>query len=210
MPLHTVRQGESIISLSRRYGVPADKILNHPDNRRLSQRRRDQGILFPEDQLTIPEIELREELCATDRRHTFRCTNRNAFLRVRFMKKDNPRSDEAYVLRAGNRDTRGNLDGDGWLEARIPADVEEVSVFLGEGGRKERFEFRVGHLDPISELRGVQQRLNNLGFACGEESDETGDTTSEAIRSFQSKNGMTPTGELDDAIRNRLREVYGS
>jgi len=210
MSLHSVSQGESILSLSRRYGVPVDKILNHADNRELRQRRRMQGILFPGDQLTIPEIESREENCATDRRHTFCCTNQSAFLRVRFMRKDDPRSGEPYVLRSGSRTIRGSLDSDGWLEARIPVDAEQATVFLGEGPRQEKYEFRVGHLDPISESRGIQQRLNNLGFACGEESDEIGDAASEAIGMFQRKHGMTATGELDDATRNRLREVYGS
>jgi len=209
MPLHSVRQGESILSLSRQYGVPADKILNHANNRQLKQSQRDRGILYPGDQLVIPEIELKEELCATDRRHRFCCSNRNVFLRVRFMKKNEPRAGEPFLLRAGTREIRGHLDNDGWLVARIPADAEEATVLLGEGARQEKFELRVGHLDPISESRGVQQRLNNLGFLCGEENDEINDATAEAIRMFQAKHGLTQTAEFDDATRTRLREVYG-
>ncbi len=209
MPVHTVIQGESVLSLSRQYGVPPDKILNHADNSELRQRSRDRGILFQDDDLLIPEIEMREENCATDQRHRFRCTNRNADLRVRFMKKGEPRSGQSFVVRAGNREIRGNLDNDGWLVARIPADAQEATVTLGEGARQETFQMRVGHLDPISEWRGVQQRLNNLGFACGEENNENNEDTAEAIRMFQTKNGLTSTGELDDATRSRLCEVYG-
>ncbi len=209
MPMHTVRQGESVLSLSRQYGVPLEKILNHADNRELRDRSRDRGILFEEDNLLIPEIDLREELCATDQRHRFRCTNRNADLRIRFMKRGEPRAGQSFVVRAGNREIRGNLDNDGWLVARVPVDAQEAIITLGEGARQETFQMRVGHLDPISEWRGVQQRLNNLGFPCGEENNENNESTAEAIRTFQTKNGLTSTGELDDATRNRLREVYG-
>jgi hypothetical protein len=59
--VHIVSQGESIISLSKRYSNPVDKILNHPDNSSLHERNRNASILFPWDRITIPDKELKEE-----------------------------------------------------------------------------------------------------------------------------------------------------
>lgn len=210
MRRHTVRQGESILSLSKRYGIPADKILNHSENEQISQRNRNTGILFPGDQVTIPDREIKEVDAGTGQRHHFRCTNRTAWLKIQFFHQDDPRSEEPYRLIVGTQESSGNLDQDGWMRVRVPVDARDALVILGERDREERINLRIGHLNPIDEISGVKQRLNNLGFYCGSEDDELNEVVQAALLSFQAKQGLEETGELDDATKNRLREVYGS
>jgi Putative peptidoglycan binding domain len=209
MSEHVVRQGESILSLSRRYGVPSDSVFNHPDNAELRDRNRDLGILHPGDRITIPDLEIKEVTGATDQRHQFRCTNRNTWLRVQFFTKDEPRANEPYVVRIGTQEIRGELNAEGWLEVRVPADTQEAVLLLGDESNPEQIDLRVGNLDPVDEVTGLQQRLNNLGFFCGEESGEQNPDMQEALRMFQAKHGLEQTGELDDATRDRLRQIHG-
>lgn len=209
MAIHVVRQGESVISLSKRYGIPADKILNHPDNRSLRNRQRDSGILFPGDRLTIPEREIKEIDCATEQRHRFRCNNRNSLLKIRFLAQDEPRANEPYLLRIHTQEYRGNLDNDGWLRVSIPADTQEAVIELGEESEREEFAIRIGHLDPVDEIRGVQQRLNNMGFFYGAENDQLTEEMQGALCAFQAKHGLEESGELDDATKSKLVEIYG-
>ena len=209
MPEYRVKQGESILSLSRRYSVPADSILNHPDNAELRNRNRDLGILYPGDRITIPDVEIKEVTGATDQHHRFRCTNRNSWLRVQFFIRDEPRANEPYVVRIGTQEIRGELNAEGWLEVRVPADTQEAILLLGDEINPEQIDLRIGNLDPVDEVTGLQQRLNNLGFFCGEENGEQNPDMLEALRMFQAKHGLEQSGELDDATRNRLRQIHG-
>ena len=206
---HSVRQGESLISLSKRYGIPVDKIINHSDNRRLRERKRNEGILFPGDRITIPDREIREIDGSTEQRHRFRYKTGNARLKLRLLKEDEPRANEPYRLIIEGRDLRGNLDNEGRLEVQIPADAHQAVLMLGERG-EEKIALRIGNLDPVEEARGVQQRLNNLGFYCGAEEDRLTAGAETALKLFQSKHGLEPTGRIDDATKNRLQEVHGS
>jgi len=209
MPIrHTVCQGESLISLGRRYGIPPDKILNHAENRPLTGSSRTKAILHPGDEVVIPDLETREEDCATDTRHRFCCQTAQTWLKLRFKHDDEPRANELYLLEVGGRSFSGELDDEGRLEVRIPADAQEALIFLG-AERNEELRLRIGNIDPVEEISGVRQRLTNLGFARASTGDEAEEQTRSAIRAFQSKYDLPVTGEPDDATRARLVEVYG-
>lgn len=210
MARHIIQQGESIISLSKRHGIPVDKIWDYPENRPLRERGRTPAILYPGDEVTIPEKESKEIDAATEQRHRFRCEGRTRWLRVNFRRRGEGRANEPYLAVVDGRDFRGNLDGEGKLEIRVPGDAREAIVFLGQEGQQERYTLKIGHVDPLTETRGVQQRLKNLGFSCGDENNEVGPRTRAALRSFQEKHGLQATGEIDEATQNRLREIYGS
>lgn len=207
---HTVRQGESIISLSQQYGVPVDKIWDHPDNRALRQRGRTKSILYPGDAVTIPDHETKEVQAATERRHRFSCRGRTTWLRLRFLDKGRPRHGEPYELHIGAQKFTGDLNGEGKLEVRLPADAEEGILLLGSPPRQETIRIRVGHLDPLDEDEGVRKRLQNLGLLAPGGDDSSGERLRSALRRFQKMQGLAATGALDDATRNKLIEVHGS
>lgn len=208
MPTHVVRQGETVVSLAKRYGIPKSKIIDHPDNRQLRDEDRATGILRAGDRITVPDPEVKQVSGATGSRHRFRHFGQTTVLRVRFMEGQEARSGEPYVLRIDLNETSGNLDTDGWLEQRIPADTRDVIVFLGED-RDEPIRLHVGNLDPIREQSGLRQRLSNLGYMDEQEGEDPAEELRKAVRSFQADHGMEETGQVDDATRNALREAYG-
>ena len=212
MTIHRVRQGESVLSLSKRYGLPPQKIVGESENRALFEQGRNSGVLFPGDELVIPERELKQENCESDQLHRFRCSSRNALLRVRFIMHNNETSaGQPYVLRIDANEKSGQLDDDGWLEERIPVDTRECVVVLGDPGSQKEIHLRIGDLNPIDEISGVKQRLHNLGILLGcNDREELDDETRAAISTFQSQQGITVTGELDANTIDELRSEYGS
>ncbi|MEN8152040.1 MAG: peptidoglycan-binding domain-containing protein, partial [Planctomycetota bacterium] len=63
-------------------------------------------------------------------------------------------------------------------------------------------------LDPVETTAGAQQRLNNLGFACGTESGELTSRTQRALRSFQSMYGLEVTGEPNEETTQQIRDLF--
>jgi hypothetical protein len=207
---HTVQQGDSIISLSKQFGIPAGKIWNHPDNRTLRSRSRHTSILLPGDVLTIPDLEDKWVDAATEECHRYRYSGRTTWLKLRFLRDGEPREGEPYRLVIDPHQFSGTLDSDGRLEVRIPADAHEGVLYLGEPPGEERHTVRIGHLDPISEPTGVLQRLHSLGFPCPAEAELSESRVRTALENFQSENGLEVTGDADEATRNKLVELHGS
>lgn len=124
---------------------------------------------------------------------------------------DRPRANVPYVLDVEGATTRGQTDGDGYLEVFIPGTARSARLLLNPGTpQQEEFPISLGHLDPIGEIVGVKQRLANLTFDCGDRSDEMTPGLQEAIRAFQQKVGMQVTGELTAEVRQKIRDLHGS
>jgi len=70
--LHTVVQGEHISHIARRYGFTSFKPIWHAgENAALREKRKTPDVLFPGDQVFIPDKGIREEPRPTDQRHRF-------------------------------------------------------------------------------------------------------------------------------------------
>ncbi len=67
---------------------------------------------------------------------------------------------------------------------------------------------RIGVLDPVESVSGVQQRLRRLGLACGHET-TLGPGTREVLARFQTLHDLDVTGEPDDVTRRKLVELAG-
>jgi hypothetical protein len=124
---------------------------------------------------------------------------------------DRPRRGVPYRLVIDGRNFDGKTDEDGSIEHLIPPDARAGTLILEPGTLKQQeFELRLGHLDPISEMVGVKERLANLSFECGDRSDEMTDGLQHALRAFQEKWGLPVTGELTEEVRSKIQEVHGS
>jgi hypothetical protein len=62
----------------------------------------------------------------------------------------------------------------------------------------------------VDDLRGVQIRLNQLGFFAGEADGEPSALTDDAVQSFKREQGLADDTVLDDATRKALTAAYGS
>ena len=106
----------------------------------------------------------------------------------------------------------GTSDADGWLECPIPGNARRAELVLNPGTDQEQeFTIVLGRVSPVTELCGVCQRLQNLGFDCGgTDQDELTPALKDALRAFQRQNQLEETGEPDEATCLALLEIHGS
>ena len=223
---YTVKQGDCISSIAYEHKMFPKTIWDHPDNAELKKLRKDPNALFPGDSLVIPEKQLKEEQCQPEQKHSFRRKGVPERLRIKFCvgdyeeEDDTPRKAVPYTLDITTKSGRpvdrreGKTDDKGYLDEPIPPDAIKGKIILDEGEDEEVHEGMLGHLDPIDTISGVQARLNNLDYDCGDEDGILGPMTRNAIRNFQAKNDLEIlTGdfdftEIDQDTLDKLEELY--
>ncbi|WP_437571822.1 peptidoglycan-binding protein [Sorangium sp. So ce542] len=202
-----VADGDSIESIAFELGFFHETLWNHPANAELNAVRRNPNVLLPGDRVTIPPLTLKEEACATGKRHVFRRRGVPAVYRVQLLEEGAPRPNVAYVLEIDGAARRGTSDADGRIVHRIPPDARRGRLILGDD---EIYELEFGRLRPVERVEGVQQRLKNLGFDCGAVDGELGPATRRALARFQEHRGLPASGDPDEATRAALIASHGS
>jgi hypothetical protein len=167
------------------------------------------NILMPGDVLVIPEKRMKEVRAATGKKHSFKIKGIPAIFRLQMFDVEDPRKNQSYeiILRGpfGQKKLSGVTDGDGVLQVYVPPDARSGALTIGPD--KYRLDVAFGELDPINTLSGVQKRLNNLGFKCGDPDGELNDATRSALSKFQQRFDLPVTGEADDATTAKLESV---
>ena len=202
----TISQGQDIASLAHEHGHFPDKIWNHSQNAALKAKRKTPNQLMPGDQVFVPDIEVKYEDKPTDQQHKFKVKGTPHKFRLQLKRLGKPRANEAYVLQLEASHKSGQTDGQGWIEEFVPGNAKGGKLLL-QGG-KEIIPIRLGDLNPVDEISGVQQRLNNLGFKCGSEDGELDDRTRAALKKFQGGYALPETGEADAATQAKLKELH--
>jgi LysM repeat protein len=124
---------------------------------------------------------------------------------------DRPRQNIPYILDIDGNLTEGTTDDDGMIEVNIPPNARQGRLILEPGTTNERvLPLNLGGLNPLSEISGIKHRLKNLGFDCGDTSDEATPGLEAALRAFQEKHGLRVTGEADQATKDKLQDLHGS
>lgn len=207
MPKVTIQQGDCVTSIAHARGFDPETIWQHGGNAQLRELRKSPNALLPGDQLEVPTLEEREEGVATGSIGRFKLKVGPVKLRVRLLHFGEPRANEAYELVFPDQATlSGTTDGDGWIDQPIPAAATRVTLSLRDG--EETHELLLGHLDPHDSPTGIQQRLRALGHYFGAIDGDVGPKTQGALRRFQTKQGLSVTGEADQATIDALRDAY--
>lgn len=207
MPLqHRIESGDSVSRLAKLYGFLPQTIWDAPENSELRSRREDMNMLMPGDVLVIPDKRVDPISLTTGRAHRFRLKGTLAHLRMQLYDFGEPRAGQKFTLTVGKHVVEGTTDGDGILDAQVPVLATSGQLVVGE----DQFVIEVmfGHLDPASELSGIQQRLLNLGYTCHDSPGELGASTKRALQEFQFTHGLEVTGEIDEATRARIVELH--
>ena len=216
--IHIVEQGEYLSSIAKQYHfTDYRRIYDHPENAEFKRKRPNPNVIFPGDELFIPDLEERLEARSTEKRHFFRLKGPKLLLRI-IVKDDegHPFADAAYTLRVEDEIYKGTTNRNGLLQHEIP--IGAVSGELTLERNKLTWPLQIGHLDPVDEvivnkaiISGIQARLNNLGFVCGPVDGILGPKTITAIRAFQKDvlKRAEPDGEPDKATRDRLISEHG-
>ncbi|HPM25410.1 MAG TPA: peptidoglycan-binding domain-containing protein, partial [Phycisphaerae bacterium] len=200
----TVRQGECLSSIAADTGLFWDTLWNHPANAELKRRRGDPNILFPGDAVFVPERRPKEETGNTDQHHKFMRRGEPHWLDVKLLRNGEPRANEPYTLEAGGEQRTGTTDAQGRIHEPLRGNARRATLTVGS----DVYRFVLGGVDPLNKISGVQQRLNNLGFACGPADGQLGPRTLAALNLFRQHVGLPPSQELDDATRAKLNEVH--
>lgn len=237
---HEVCDGECINSIADQTGHYWETIWNDGGNADLKSKRKNPDVLLPGDLLVIPPLDETPESGATEARHRFRRKGGvQLILRVlkeghddrihaldpeknkpweyndapkedEKSPEDEPEANQRYKLDIDGTLFEGTTDGDGVLKHSIPASARFGRLTLRQGATDERvIELEIGHMDPITEPIGAAKRLNNLGFYCGV-SEEMTESIRAALRRFQQAKGLDPSGQLDGATQNELKDAFGS
>lgn len=208
---HVVREGECMASIALYHGYFWETIWNDPANVELKETRQNPNVLLPADRVTIPEKRRKNESIVAEKRHRFVRRGEPASVRLRFHTFGKPRRGEDYELFIDDLFVRdGKLDHQGGLDCPIRSDAREAQVYVYDAdGHCDEFRVALGKIPPISEPCGLQARLNNLGFVCGEDAERITPMIRAALKAFQREQELEPTGEADDRTRARLVEVHG-
>jgi N-acetylmuramoyl-L-alanine amidase len=124
---------------------------------------------------------------------------------------EEPWVDAPYILEIDGKTTEGQTDGDGKIEVPIPPVAKKGRLTMEPGTEWETvLILRLGHLDPITSISGIADRMNNLGFHDGSRPTEMTPELQEALRAFQKANELQESGEVDQATKDKLKELHGS
>ncbi len=204
----TVDDGDSVPSIADRAGHFWETLWDHPRNRELREQRTNPNVLLAGDVVFVPPKELKTKTLPTGQRHSFKRKGVPSLFRMQLFQAGQPRANQAFTMVIDGRERKGTTDGDGVLELRVPPTAQLARLTIGPD--EAEYRVRIGRLNPGADLRGVQQRLNNLGFGCGEPDGTLNPATRAALRSFQTAEKLEPSGRVDDATRARLIERHDS
>jgi hypothetical protein len=210
MPYHVVKQGETLMAIAAKSGLESWKAIHDaPENAELTKVRPDPGVLRAGDRWFVPSRELKHKPAAVDDKHPFTIKRPKGYVRIAVRDADGAPLAGTYLLSAGGKSASGAIPADGLLKLTVPVDTTSGSLVVTfADGTTETWNLRIGHLDPLAEISGVQARLNNLGFVCGEPTGTVNDATTHAVKAFQARVGLEPTGTIDDALREKLAAYY--
>jgi hypothetical protein len=204
MPKQKVGTGESVASLAKKHGFFWRTIWEHGENAGLRAKRKDPSVLLADDEIFIPEKQIKEVTKPTDAEHVFKRKGEPCKIKLQLLKLGKPRANEDYILEIEGTQIKGKTDGDGKIEHFIPGESKTGKLILRGG--KEVYPVNIGYLDPVDEVIGIQQRLNNLGYSCPQ-TNEFDDETREALKKFQADNKLDESGEIDGPTKSKIQEL---
>jgi|ERR1019366_744923 N-acetylmuramoyl-L-alanine amidase len=209
---YTVVQGDHLSKIAKDNGFPDYHIIwDHPNNAELKDKRKNPNVLYPGDQVFVPDKEEKQESGSTEKRHTFQVKKEP--LKLRLVLEDyleNPIANAPYALLVEGEVTQKNTDGKGHIEQDIPLDAHEaVLVIRGDETpfQDVAFPVRIGDLDPVEEVSGQLARLDNLGYFPGDGTDQ--DAFRSAVEEFQCDHGLSVDGKCGPITQAKLKKVHG-
>lgn len=211
---HQVQRGDTLIRIAQRYGFRSiEPIWEHEGNAELRAKRPNPFLIAQGDKVFIPDKEMDEHACVTNRRHVFRMKPLTQWLDQIVLDAENePLAGKRYRLQAGNKKFEGTTDSEGRIRVEIPLEAKtgELTIWPGDevGQQPVTWQIKLGHLEPVETVYGLTGHLTNLGYDCGGPSEQLNDKARAALREFQRDNGLPESGEADQPTLARLREIF--
>ncbi|QQS36580.1 MAG: peptidoglycan-binding protein [Ignavibacteriales bacterium] len=125
---------------------------------------------------------------------------------------NNSYSNKKFEIRYGLDTVGGNTSGDGLIEAEIPADITEADllVWLKDGEEKATYKttLRFESIEPETDTKGIQTRLQSLGFYNGEIDGALNPMLRDAIKNFQKQNNLPVNGDLSSDLADKVNKKF--
>lgn len=211
MPIeHVVKAGECLSSIAYQYDLFPETIWNDPANADLKSKRKNPNILLVGDTVIIPDKRSKTVDRRSEARHQFRRKGVPETLYLRLVDEfDEPKATVTYYLFIDGESRQGTTNTDGELKEMIAPDAKKAMLVIQDGEEKSEVVLELGHLDPITEISGIQARLANLEYYHGPIDGIFEPQTRAAIRRFQCYYNLEATGEADQVTLRKLEKVYG-
>ncbi len=210
--LHTVKQGEHLARIARKYGFGDWRtVWDHPRNAELKQARQNPHVLYPGDQVYIPDRTERTEPAPTGQLSRFRITAPPLLLRLRIEDLDGeplPKETPCTLAIEGppfpkKADAKGMID-----ETITNPELEDGELRVPS--REMKLDLKVGDLDPPETRSGQRARLNNLGYFAGYD-DNDQENFSWAVEEFKCEHMSKPVKdpEMNEKTWQALVKAHG-
>jgi N-acetylmuramoyl-L-alanine amidase len=209
---YVVREGDCMSSIAKSKGFFWETLWNDAANQELKDTREDPNVLMAGDRVTIREKIRKDEALAPEQRHRFKRKGEPSKLNLCVRDDGEPVAEKPYVLEIdGEQVASGNTDSAGNVQILIPGNAQKgvLKVDVDEETKLE-FNLNLGSMQPMTSLKGVQQRLKNLGYPIDKPDGKESPQTKRAIQMFQADQEIPETGEPDQATRDALEQAYGS
>jgi Putative peptidoglycan binding domain/LysM domain len=212
---YIVRAGDFLSKIATDHGIANWRtIYDHPNNADFRRRRPNPNLIYPGDQLFIPERPSTAKEVAAPAGGTakFRAHRELNSLEMTLVDFEGlPLANKPFTLEIEGTPRPLTSDGSGHFRVDIPPGLTHAVLTID--GAELRL--RIGQLNPMTDVdpddvSGVQGRLANLGYYSGRMDGVLGDETVDAIRAFQRNHDLPETGEVSPLLENKLREKYGS
>jgi Putative peptidoglycan binding domain len=209
---HVVQQGDCINTIANDAGFFWYTIWTHPNNEALRAQRTNPNILEPGDSVFVPDKRLNDVGGQTELLHTFRLKGVPVRFNVRLLDFDGEvRPKLPYTLDVDGNSIDGVSGDDGVISQIIkPASqLAKLTVRDPKLDAPENYQFQLGYLNPVDDTKGLQARLQSLGYLKAAPSGSMDDATKLALNEFQTRNHLQISGEVDSATIAALLGLHG-
>ena len=208
MAIHIVQQGDHFSGIAHQYGFrDYQTIWNHPQNQALRKERSNPHVLYPGDQVFIPDKVNQITPASTGQRHRFKLSGKR--LKLRLAVKDwngKPIKNTPCTLVVEKQSYELVTDGEGIVSQDISPDAKVGKLSI----QNMEISLLIGHLDPVDLMSGWRERLNNLGYNAGDAEAEDDSKLRSAIEQFQHDHDLFRDGVCGPKTQAALLKVHGS
>ena len=204
---HIIKQGEYLSKLAAECGLGNySSIWCCSENTNLKAKRDNPNVLYPGDEIIIPEINTKQESVSTDQRHGFRVLGQVIKLRLQIKDTEiRPIANTECQLSIGFKTYQLKTDDEGKIETSISSKATRGELTIQD----MVFPLLIGYLDPVDELSGWIARLNNLGYDAGNPDSHDEMQVRSAVEEFQCDYGLKVDGICGPNTKKKLEEVFG-
>ena len=198
---YVVKEGDCISSIAVNKGHFWETIWNDGGNAELKEERKDPNVLLPGDLVAVPEKEKKQEPGASEQRHRFCRKGEPTELYLRVLEDGKPRGNQPYIITVEGEEHSGSTDPEGMLHVPIHGRAKTAHLCVGEQPNQVEYNIKLGNLNPIEDVSGVQARLHNMGFGCEVTGTMDEDTLS-AANALRARRELPPVTELNQETKD--------